>query len=58
MSTVDFYKDKIEEMRHEFPDQLFSDNSENFTSEITTDEASGETWQHRKTLTRKETLKE
>ena len=41
MTTVTFYKDKIEEMRNEFEEELFSDKRK---YEDKLDEDDGQTW--------------
>ena len=55
MTTVTFYKDKIEEMRNEFEEELFSDKRK---YEDKLDEDDGQTWRKFKQSTRKDMLTE
>jgi len=43
MTTVDFYKDKIKEMRDQFDEELFSEKR---PFEERVDETDGDTWRH------------
>ena len=43
MTTVEFYKNKIEEMKDQFEDELFKDKRQ---YEDVVDESDGEKWKH------------
>ena len=55
MTTVEFYKDKIKEMREQFEEEIFAEKR---PFEERNDEKDGVTWRHFKTATRKEAMSE
>ena len=55
MTTVNFYKDKISEMKAEFNEELFEEKRQ---FEERTDPDNGEKWRDFKTLSRKELINE
>lgn len=55
MTTVDFYKDKIHEMKEQFPGELFADRRP-YVEHV--DQEDGDTWRQFKGQTRKEAMTE
>ena len=55
MTTVDFYKDKISEMKEQFDTELFVDKR---SFEESVDKEDGDMWKHFKSQTRKELIQD